>query len=119
TEQFNPFIQMDEISEYEMALEPVQEAVRNSNVKGLLIRDLGYNSDMEVPFSEYNSDDYDAESYQIMDTIEMKDPSITDFSLRDFIIKSDKIVLVSSQNLNKGEWANIELLKGIFEECKK
>ncbi len=119
TEQFNPFIQIDEISEYEMALEPVQEAVRNSNVKGLIIRDLGYNSDMEVPFSEYNTDDYDAESYQIMDTIEMKDPSVTEFSLRDFIVKADKIVLVSSQNLNKGEWTNIELLKGIFEECKK
>ncbi len=119
TEQFNPFIQLDEISEYEMMLDPVKKAIKNAKVQGLLIRDLGYNSDMEVPFSEYNTDDYDAESYQILDTIEMSDPSVTEFSLREFVVQSDKIVLVSSQNLMKGDWENVDLLKEIFDECKK
>lgn len=119
TEQFNPFIGLDEVTEYELKLKPVKDAIANSKIPALLVKDLGYNSNMEVPMEEYNVTDYDPESYVVLDTIEMQNPEITDVSIRDFIVQSDRIVVLSSQNLMKGDWSTIEDFKAINESCIK
>lgn len=119
TEQFNPFVGFNELSEYELKLKPVKDALANSKMKALLIKDLSYNSNMEVPFEEYNVTDYDPASYTILDTIEMQNPDVTDVSIRDFIVQSKRIVVLSSQNLNKGDWSTIKNIKDINESCIK
>lgn len=119
TEQFNPFIAFDQVTEYELAIPAVQQAMESAKMKGLLIKDLGYNSNMEVPFEEYNVTDYDVESYVILDTIEMDNPNVTDVSIRDFIVEAKRIVVVSSQNLMKGNWSSIKDIKAINESCQK
>lgn len=119
TEQFNPFVAFNQVSEYELAIQAVSDAIANSKMKGLLIKDLGYDSNMEVPMEEYNVTDYDAESYIILDTIEMDNPNVTDVSIRDYIVDAKKIVILSSQNLLKGNWAVIKNIKAINESCKK
>ncbi len=119
TDQFNPFVAFSDVSEYELAIPAVSDAIANSKVKALLIKDLGYNSNMEVPFEEYNVTDFDAESYVILDTIEMDNPNVSDVSIRDFIVDAKKIVVLSSQNLMKGNWSAIKDIKAINESCKK
>jgi hypothetical protein len=74
---------------------------------------------MEVPMEEYNVTDYDPVSYTILDTIEMQNPNITDVSIRDFIVQSKRIVVLSSQNLMKGDWSTIKNIKAINESCIK
>jgi uncharacterized membrane protein YphA (DoxX/SURF4 family) len=119
TAQFNPFVGFGDISEYELSIPAVKEALANSKIKALLIKDLAYNSNMEVPLTEYNVTDYDAESYIILDTIEIANPEITDVSIRNFIVDAKKIVVLSSQNLMKGNWSAINSIKAINESCKK
>lgn len=117
TEQFNPFVGLDQLSEYELKIDAVKNAIANSKIKALLIKDLAYNSNMEVPMEEYNVTDYDVESYTILDTIEMQNPEISDVSIRDFIVQSKRIVVLSSQNLMKGDWSTINKIKEINESC--
>ncbi|MBL1279194.1 MAG: DoxX family protein [Fluviicola sp.] len=119
TEQFNPFIDVADLSEYELSLPSVADSVANAKMQGLKILAIEYNSHMEVPMEEYNETDYPAESYTIVDTIEIVNPSFTEISIRDLIVKAEKIVLVSSKSLEKGDWRNIDKLKAIFEECQK
>ncbi|MEJ6583572.1 MAG: DoxX family protein [Crocinitomicaceae bacterium] len=119
TAQFNPFVGFGDISEYELSIPAVKDALANSKIKALLIKDLGYNSNMEVPMTEYNVTDYDAESYFILDTIEIANPEITDVSIRNFIVDAKKIVVLSSQNLMNGNWSAIKNIKAINESCKK
>jgi len=119
TEQFNPFISLNEVTKYELKLKPVSDVIASSKIKALLIKDLTYNSNMEVPMEEYNVTDYDPASYTILDTIEMQNPNITDVSIRDFIVQSKRIVVLSSQNLMKGDWSTIKNIKAINESCIK
>ena len=118
TDQFNPFIDVYDLSEYEKSFPSVSEFLDNSSMKGVLLKDLKYESELEVPFTEYNTNDYDTVSYRVLDTITMLDPSVSEVSIRNYIVNADKIVLVFSQNILKGEWRNLEDLKEVFEECK-
>jgi len=118
TDQFNPFIDVYDLSEYEKSFPYVREFMEKSSMQGVLLKDLKYDSEIEVPLNEFNTNDYDTSSYAVLDTITMLDPSISEVSIRDFIVNTDKIVLVFSQNLLEGDWRNIDDLKAIFEECQ-
>jgi len=75
TDQFNPFIGIDEVEEYEMKLDSV--------------------------------------------TIKMEDPSITEISIRDYIINTEKIVLLSSKSLDEADWRNLLRIKAIQKACEE
>jgi len=119
TEQFNPFISVSDISEYELAMEAVTIAVDTSKLKGLTLKDLNYKTEIQIPIVEYNVTDYDLESYSIVDTIEMTDPAFSELSIRKTIIEVDKIVLVSSKDLFEGDWRYLDRLKKIYKTCKE
>ncbi len=118
TDQFNPFIDVYDISEYEKEFPAVNQILSKSSIEGVRLKDLKYDSELDVSLNEYNLNDYDSLSYAVIDTIQMLDPSISEVSIRDFFVNADKIVLVFSQNLLQGDWRNIEDLKAIAEECR-
>ncbi len=118
TDQFNPFIDIYDLSEYEKSFPSVNEFIEKSSMQGVLLKDLKYDGEIEVPLNEFNTNDYDTSSYAVLDTITMMDPSVSEVSIRDFIVNTDKIVLIFSQNLLEGDWRNIDDLKAIFEECQ-
>ena len=119
TDQFNPFIPIEDVSEYELMLPSVADTMENAKISALKVLSLEYNSHMEVPMEEYNVTDYPIESYTIVDTIEVMNPELTEISIRDFIVETEKMVLVSSKKLEEGDWRNMDKLKAIFEDCKK
>lgn len=119
TDQFNPFLNIADLTSIELKMPIVKELMKSAKIPGLKILDKAYNSTMEVPMEEYSVDNYNPEEYQIMDTIEMDNPAFTEISLRDYIVKADKIIVISSKNLMEGNWKQIERYKSIFESCKK
>jgi hypothetical protein len=119
TEQFNPFLALTDITEAEYNLPVVQELLKATKIQGLKILDLTYNSKMEVSFEEYSEANFNPLEYRILDTIEMNNPAMTDISIRDYIIKTDRILVLSAKNLMKGNWSKIERYKSIYAACKK
>ena len=119
TDQFNPFIGIDEVSEDEMKLDSVAIKMAGLNVPGLRLNDVFGETEIEIPMNEYNLTDYDAESFIVLDTISIIDPSISEISIRDYIIHADRFVLVSSKNLDEADWRNLEKLKAIQTACEE
>jgi hypothetical protein len=74
---------------------------------------------MEVPLDEYNLTDYPTESYKIIDTIELSNPSMSDVNIKDLVLKSKTIMVVSSKSLSKANFENINRLKEIQKGCLK
>ena len=116
---FEPFININEIGKEELELQYVQDALKDAKVKGLKILDIAYNSNMEVPLDEYNLTDYPTGSYKIVDTIELSNPSMSDINIKDLVLKSKTIMVVSSKSLNKANFENINRLKEIQKGCLK
>lgn len=117
--QFNPFVSIQDVSPYEMELDVVREQMKKATIKGLKLYDKEAKKHMDLPIAEYNVTDYDPESYSIVDTIEMANPEVIDVSILKLITEAKKMVMVSSLNLNEGDWRNIDRLKAIYEVCKK
>lgn len=119
TDQFNPFIGIGEVSDSEMKLDSVAIKMATLNVPGLKLNDIYGETEIEIPMSEYNLTDYDQESFAVLDTITIQDPSITEISIRDYIIHADRFVLVSAKNLDEADWRNIERLKELQVACEE
>jgi hypothetical protein len=119
TDQFNPFLPVADIGAIEMQLPIVKELLAQSKIRGFKILDLGYNSEMEIPEAEYTPEDFPETDYKILDTIEMTNPSFTEVSIRDFIVKADRIFVLTVKNLNEANWNAVERYKSIYVECKK
>ncbi|MCH2230052.1 MAG: DoxX family membrane protein [Crocinitomicaceae bacterium] len=119
TDQFNPFIGIDEVSNNEMKLDSVAIQMAALNIPGLRLNDVYGETEVEIPMNEFNLTDYDSESFIILDTITIKNPNITEISIRDYIIHADRFVLVSSKNLDEADWRNIDKLKEIQIACEE
>ena len=119
TDQFNPFIGINEVGEYEMKLDSVAIKMANLKVPGLKLNDIYGETEVEIPMSEYNLTDYDLESYTVIDTIELENPAITEISIRDYIINAPKIVLLSSKSLDEADWRNLDRVKAIQKACEE
>jgi hypothetical protein len=116
---FNPTINVSDISEDEFAIDFIEESIRQKTVPGLRILEISTNSTIEIPLSDYSVTDYSTESYTIKDTIEIKSSSITEVDMTDFILTSKSIVIIVSRNLKDANLKEIDNLKDIQKGCVK
>ncbi len=116
---FEPFININEIGKEELELQYVQDALKKAKLKGLKILDIAYNSYLEVTLEEYSLSDYPTDSYEIVDTIELSNPSMSDVNIKDLVLKSKTIMVVSSKSLRKANFEYINRLKDIQKGCLK
>ncbi|TNF47342.1 MAG: DoxX family protein [Bacteroidetes bacterium] len=119
TDQFNPFLAVADVTEAEMKLEAVKAQFDNAYVDGYLVMDLAYNSEVEVPASEFTPDGYPDTDYKVIKEIKMPNPEFTEISLRDYITTADRVVMLSVKNLTEANWNQIERYKEIYYGCKK
>lgn len=118
TDQFNPFLSLTDLTKIERSMPIVQQILREATVEGYRIKNKRTNQYFNVALSEYNSSDFNAEEFQIVDTITMNDPTFNEINLRQYIVKENQIVVVSSRSLLKGNWKNIDRYKSIYNWCK-
>jgi uncharacterized membrane protein YphA (DoxX/SURF4 family) len=99
TNQFNPSLPYAEITQYERKLKYVADQLGSTKMTGLRLRDTtGVTTD--IPQIEYNIESYPAEAYTVVDTITMDNPDMPDISVRDLILKGDKVLVVVSKKLS-------------------
>ena len=116
---FHPSISVSDISPAEASLPFVKRVLDKSQVKLLKILALEYNSEMEIPFEEYDPEGFPAEEYQIVDTVTGLDPNVSDIDIMEGLIAEKKAVVLISRKLETADWAKINELKAIEAECKK
>ncbi|MFA7274003.1 MAG: DoxX family protein [Crocinitomicaceae bacterium] len=118
TEQFNPYLPLDGLSKVERAMPFIQEQLEATKMTGLLLLDKIGESKMEVPLLEYTLEDYPAEEFEIMDTIQMTNTEFKEVSARDFILSSKAILILSAKNLRMANFSDIERYKSIYAKAK-
>lgn len=116
---FEPFINLKDIGPDELKLAYIQNAMNNSKLIGLTLKDLSNNGYSELPITEYNVNDYPIEQYKVMDTIEIADPNVSDINIKNFILNSKEIVIISSRNLNEANFSQISKMKEIYRGCNE
>jgi uncharacterized membrane protein YphA (DoxX/SURF4 family) len=119
TEQFNPFIKVEDLGPYELAMSFVKKEIKRSSVKGLNMFDVVNNFNFEITQEEYSPEDYADEAYTILDTIVLTNPAFTEISLKDFILKEKTIFLLTARNLREANFDQLDKLKALAQVCSK
>ncbi len=116
---FEPYIDITEVGPDELSMGYIQALFQSSKIKALRLQDITYHSTLDIPIEEYNLIDYPAESYKVEDTVEMMKQDLTDIGIKDLILTSKQIFILSSRNIKDANWNEIERLKEINQACKK
>jgi uncharacterized membrane protein YphA (DoxX/SURF4 family) len=118
TDQFNPFLPISYLSKVEKSMEVVKEQIDNSKIETVRLKDLSTNKIIEISAKDYSEKAYPKEEYDFHQRLFLNDESFNEINLRDYIVKTDLIMIVSSRNLLKGNWDKIERYKSIYNWCK-
>ena len=118
TDQFNPFLPLSYLSKVEKSMDVVKVQLENSKIETVRLKDLSTNKVIEIKAKDYSEKAYPKEEYEFQQRLFLDDESFSEINLRDYIVKSDLIIIVSSRNLLKGNWDKIERYKSIYNSCK-
>lgn len=116
---FNPSVSTYDLGAPEKKMKFVQDLLKSHQMDGVLLYDLNYKTTIEVPKAEYNLTDYDTSQYRFEKNIQMIDPNVSDISARDFLLQAPTVFVLFSQDLNKGNFSNMDIIKSNYAEAKK
>jgi thiol-disulfide isomerase/thioredoxin len=119
TEDFNPALPLDAVTQYELTLKQIAEQVTGAATIGLRIREIAGGTITEIPQIEYNVESYPAENYQILDTIEVMNPEVTEVSVRDLVLRGDKVLVVVAKRLDQMDKSVIPQFIRLQKEAEK
>ncbi len=117
--QFNPYVDLSDISDYELALPEVKTQLAASLREFVKLKELTSGNIKEVPLNDFDVTDYPEESYTILDTLVMPAETVSGVSAQNIILTSERVVMLVAKELRMGDWRHIDRLKSIFEQCKK
>lgn len=119
TEQFNPYLAIDQLGEEEKALQPIQQILSENKMKVYRLHEITNNYDLDVPVEEYLAEDYPEEYYTMMDTLEVLNPELTEVSLREFLVTTPRVYVLLSKSLADANWSKMDKYKEIHAFCKR
>jgi uncharacterized membrane protein YphA (DoxX/SURF4 family) len=99
--QFNPTLPASAVTKYELKLPFIAAQMKNASVTGLRVKEIASGSTMDIPEVEYNVETYPLEEYAITDTIVVSNPEFSEVSVRDLILKGDKVLVVVAKKLDE------------------
>jgi len=71
------------------------------------------------PFRDVRDLSFPENDLQAVREMLLDDPDLEEVSIRDYLVNADQIVVLTSKNLLKGDWSNIERYKTIYRGCRK
>jgi uncharacterized membrane protein YphA (DoxX/SURF4 family) len=119
TGQFNPVIQLADLTDAERKLKYVKDIASSSEIDGVLLLDKENDAEIKVPKNEYNLNDFDTSFFKYLKEVTMINPDLAELSIRDYIVQSDEIIILFSKNLKEANFEKIKEYKAIFNEAQK
>lgn len=119
SEQFGPFLNVDEVTEADRSLSFVGDLYKENMVENIRVKNTSADEIYDVPMEEFELVDYPSEYYTILDTVTMLNEELTEIAIRENILEQDQIVILSAKNLTEANWDQIDRIKEIYEGCKK
>jgi len=116
-QQFDPSIGIEGLTSVEKDFAPIAEILKNNQAQYIDVIDKATGDRYPMSMEDFYMPDIDTSIYAIGDTLMRLDESLTDISLKDFILEQDQVILIFSRNLSNGNFSRITRLKEIAEKA--
>ncbi|PWH81448.1 DoxX family protein [Brumimicrobium oceani] len=118
-QQFDPSIPVQNLTTVEKEFEPISTILENNQAQYIDVIDKETGDRYPMTLADFHLPDIDTAMYSIGDTLVRLDESLTDISLKDYILDQEQVILIFSRNLNNGNFSRISRLKEIAEKAKE
>lgn len=118
-QQFDPTIPVEGLTSTEKEFEPIATIIDSNKAEYIDLVDKETGDRYPMLLSDFHLPDIDTSIYTIGDTLIRVNESLTDISLKDYILNQEQVILVFSRNLSKGNFSRIARLKEIAEKSKE
>ncbi|MFT7343510.1 MAG: putative membrane protein YphA (DoxX/SURF4 family) [Lentimonas sp.] len=117
TAQFNPYLAISDLGVEERSLSVVKSILKENTIKAIILKELEYNTEFTIALSEYDKSEYPVDDFEIVDTVSILNEELTEISLRDYAVGTDKIIILSCKNMKEANFKKIETYKDIFQKA--
>lgn len=118
-QQFDPSIGIESLTSVEKDFGPIAEILKNNQSQYIDVIDKATGDRYPMSMQDFYMPDIDTSIYAIGDTLMRLDESLTDISLKDYILAQDQVLLIFSRDINNGNFSRISRLKEIAEQAPK
>src|SRR5690554_1133551 len=116
-QQFDPSIGVENLTSIEKNFAPIAEILNNNQAQYIDVIDKATGDRYPMSMEDFYIPDIDTSIYAIGDTLMRLDESLTDISLKDYILAQDQVILIFSRNLSNGNFSRISRLNEIAEKA--
>jgi len=118
-QQFDPSIGIENLTSVEREFAPIAAFLESNQAQFIDVIDKETGDRYPMSLADFYLPDIDTSIYSIGDTLIRLDESITDVSLKEFILDQEQVILIFSRNLSNGNFSRISRLKEIAEKAKE
>ncbi len=115
--QFNPMVNFSEIGKEEKKLKFIQDKLSHQKIQGIIVREKDGDQTYEVTKEDYSDNYSDTSMYEFVKKTQISDPSLSEISLREYILKAPRIFIVFSKELSEFKSKHLERLRSIKTMC--
>jgi uncharacterized membrane protein YphA (DoxX/SURF4 family) len=118
-QQFNPSIPIENLTSVEKEFEPIAAILASNQAQYIDVIDKETGDRFPMLLEDFYLPDIDTSIYAIGDTLIRLNESLTDISLKDYILNQEQVILIFSRHIEKGNFSRISRLKEIAEKTKE
>jgi hypothetical protein len=115
--QFNPMVNFSEIGKEEKKLKFIQDKLSHQKIQGIIVQEKDGDQTYEVTKEDYSDNYSDTSMYEFVKKTQILDPSLSEISLREYILKAPRIFIVFSKELSDFKSKHLEKLRSIKTMC--
>jgi uncharacterized membrane protein YphA (DoxX/SURF4 family) len=101
TTDFNPIVNIHELGENELNFPYIKKQLANKMIEGVVVYDVENQNELAISNKEYEESYSDTSFYEFKRRTMVENSELQDISIRDFIIQSPTIFVLSSNNLSE------------------
>ncbi len=101
TTDFNPIVNIHELGNNELNFPFIKKQLANKMIEGVVVYDIENQSELAISTKEYEESYSDTSFYEFKRRTMVENSELQDISIRDFIIQSPTIFVLSSNNLSE------------------
>jgi uncharacterized membrane protein YphA (DoxX/SURF4 family) len=101
TTDFNPIVNINELGNNELNFPYIKKQLANKMIDGVVVYDIENQSELAISNKEYEETYSDTSFYEFKRRTMVENSELQDISIRDFIIQSPTIFVLSSNNLSE------------------
>jgi hypothetical protein len=120
SDQFNPSIRIEDISNDERSLSGFEEQLlMQTKSEAVRLKDRSTQKQVDVSVSKYSKKAYPDSLYEVISRVNILDANKSEINLTEWLVDQPLVFVFSSLNIDEADWSEIERIRGIVDYAKE